>query len=203
MKIGTYVICIGLIVVNSVAMATVTKETTTAISDDSLGQFIHQNKLFSQIVVTSTHVGNKASDLVMQALSFIGLPYKFGGTNAETGFDCSGFVMSVYKNAVGLILPRQARQQAEFTEKISRADLKPGDLVFFNTRHKSYSHVGIYVGDNRFVHAPTSGSDVRIDNLNAPYWNRHFDGARKVNLDTTHLEVDNLTSTINSIALSD
>lgn len=133
-----------------------------------------------QLQQTGQAVGTKASKLVVNALGFLGVPYRRGGTSAETGFDCSGFVKSVYEETLGLVLPRIASQQAADTEHISRADLKPGDLVFFNTMRRTFSHVGIYIGDGKFVHSPKPGQEVRIESLSVAYWARRFTGARRV-----------------------
>ena len=128
----------------------------------------------------SDKVEAKASELVVNAMGFLGVPYKRGGTNGDTGFDCSGFVRSIFEQTAGLILPRSANQQAAAAEKIDRADLQPGDLVFFNTMRRAFSHVGIYVGEGNFIHAPKPGAKVRVESLSIGYWARHFDGARRV-----------------------
>lgn len=119
------------------------------------------------------------SDVINSAKRAIGTPYRSGGSN-ESGYDCSGFVLAIYKQSRGVSLPRTAEQQAAATQKISHADLKAGDLVFFNTLHRSHSHVGIYVGDNQFIHSPSSGSSVRIEDMRQTYWSKRFDGARRV-----------------------
>lgn len=120
------------------------------------------------------------SNIVISALGFIGIPYKWGGSNSETGFDCSGFVKSIYENSLGFLLPRKADQQAKATHEISKGNMIPGDLVFFNTMRKSFSHVGIYLGQGRFIHAPRAGALVRVDDIENSYWSSRFDGARRV-----------------------
>jgi cell wall-associated NlpC family hydrolase len=120
-----------------------------------------------------------SADVVSNAKRAIGTPYRSGGSS-EAGYDCSGFVMAIYKKTRGVSLPRTAEHQAGATQKISSSDLRPGDLVFFNTLHRSYSHVGIYVGDNQFIHSPSTGSRVRADDIRQDYWNKRFDGARRV-----------------------
>ena len=125
-------------------------------------------------------VGEKASELVVNAMGFLGVPYKRGGTSAETGFDCSGFVRAMYEQSIGLVLPRRANEQAAATQTIDRTDLKPGDLVFFNTMRRAFSHVGIYVGDGKFIHAPRSGAQVRVEDMREAYWQTRFNGARRV-----------------------
>jgi hypothetical protein len=123
---------------------------------------------------------SKASELVVAAMGSLGVPYRRGGNSFEGGFDCSGFVRAMVEQTVGLMLPRVAAQQAAATQKIDRTELQPGDLVFFNTLHRSFSHVGIYVGDYKFIHSPKPGAEVRIEDIRVNYWNRRFDGARRL-----------------------
>lgn len=125
-------------------------------------------------------VAGNTSALVTTAMGFIGLRYRRGGNSAETGFDCSGFVRAIYQQTAGMLLPRRADQQAASTEKIDKKELQPGDLVFFNTMRRAFSHVGIYVGDGKFIHSPRSGSEVRVEDMHQSYWQRRFDGARRV-----------------------
>lgn len=126
-------------------------------------------------------VSSKASDLVGNAMGFLGVPYKRGGNSAETGgFDCSGFVRAIYEQTLGLVLPRRADQQAATTQAIDRKDLRPGDLVFFNTMRRAFSHVGIYVGNGKFIHAPRTGAEVRVEDMGVSYWRSRFSGARRV-----------------------
>ena len=125
-------------------------------------------------------MGEKASELVMNAMGFLGVPYRRGGSSAETGFDCSGFVRAMYHQTVGLILPRRADQQAAATTTIDKSELRPGDLVFFNTMRRAFSHVGIYVGEGKFIHSPKPGAEVRVEDMSGSYWRRRFDGARRV-----------------------
>lgn len=119
-------------------------------------------------------------NLVISALGLVGIPYRWGGNTEETGFDCSGFVSALYSRSVGLLLPRKAEDQAAATKAIKNDDLQPGDLVFFNTMRRSFSHVGIYVGDGRFIHSPRAGASVRVDNMQSAYWLERFNGARRV-----------------------
>jgi cell wall-associated NlpC family hydrolase len=149
-------------------------------SPDDIGKFLADKAVLQHLQEAGQTVSTKASALVVNALSFLGVPYRRGGTSADTGFDCSGFVRTVYEDAVGLVLPRVAAQQAAHTEKVARTDLKPGDLVFFNTMRRTFSHVGIYIGDGKFVHSPKPGAEVRIENLSMAYWKRRFTGARRV-----------------------
>ena len=126
------------------------------------------------------NVGAQASDLVVNAMGYLGVPYRRGGTGIQ-GFDCSGFVQAMYENSLGLVLPHNAKAQAAATDKIDKTELQPGDLVFFNTLRRAFSHVGIYVGEGKFIHSPRSGGEVRIEDMRDSYWNKRFNGARRVN----------------------
>ncbi len=132
-------------------------------------------------------VHDRASDMVMAAMNFVGVRYRRGGTSAETGFDCSGFTRHVFEMSVGLVLPRRADEQAlaPGLVAVKREDLKPGDLVFFNTLKRTFSHVGIYIGDNRFIHSPRTGQQVRTEDMSFAYWAKRFTGARRVDLAAT------------------
>lgn len=147
---------------------------------DDMSLLLASKGLLNQIDQVRQSVTNKASDLVVNALGFLGVPYKRGGNSVETGFDCSGFVKAMYEQTVGLILPRKAEQQAAATQRIDQADLQPGDLVFFNTMRRAFSHVGIYIGEGKFIHSPKPGAEVRVENMGISYWSRRFDGARRV-----------------------
>jgi cell wall-associated NlpC family hydrolase len=118
---------------------------------------------------------------LLKALSMLGTPYKFGGNNPEKGIDCSGFVKHVYKESAGVSLPRSARDMSKQGEQVAKSELKPGDLVFFNTRKQPNSHVGIYKGDGEFVHASSSRTkEVTISRMDQKYWANRFNGARRV-----------------------
>jgi cell wall-associated NlpC family hydrolase len=127
-------------------------------------------------------VRDGTSNLIDSAMNFLGVRYKLGGRTAETGFDCSGFTRYVFENSLGRVLPHRADEQANAPElaKVDRKDLKPGDLVFFDTMRRTFSHVGIYLGDGKFIHSPRTGETVRIEDLNVSYWARHFTGGRRV-----------------------
>ncbi len=131
-------------------------------------------------------VREAASEMVISAMKFLGVPYKRGGTSAETGFDCSGFTRHVFENSLGLLLPRRADEQARAPGLVAvkRDDLKPGDLVFFNTLRQTFSHVGIYVGEGKFIHSPRAGAEVRIEDMRFAYWAKRFTGARRAEADT-------------------
>ncbi len=150
-------------------------------SGDDMDKLLADKGLMAHIERASQTVSNKASELVVNAMGFLGVPYRRGGNSADTGgFDCSGFVRAIYEQSIGLILPRKAEQQAAATQNIARDDLQPGDLVFFNTMRRAFSHVGIYVGEGKFIHSPKPGAEVRVESMSVSYWNRRFDGARRV-----------------------
>ncbi|MFM2409133.1 MAG: hypothetical protein RL358_1875 [Pseudomonadota bacterium] len=115
------------------------------------------------------------------AQSLIGTPYKYGGNSPDTGFDCSGFVGHIFRETRGQLLPRSSFSIAAQGSVLNRDELAVGDLVFFNTRRKKFSHVGIYLGNNTFIHAPSHGGRVRMDDLTQDYWRRHYNGARRIN----------------------
>ncbi|MGD9773254.1 C40 family peptidase [Diaphorobacter sp.] len=139
-----------------------------------------ERQLVAQFNDVRHSVAGRTSELISTAMGFIGVPYRRGGNSAETGFDCSGFVRAIFDQAKGLALPRRAAEQAAATEIIDKKDLQPGDLVFFNTMRRAFSHVGIYLGDGKFIHAPRSGAQVRVEDMSASYWQRRFNGARRV-----------------------
>jgi cell wall-associated NlpC family hydrolase len=149
-------------------------------SADDMQRLLADKGLVAQLNQVRQTVTDRTSELVVTAVSFLGVPYRRGGNSAETGFDCSGFVRAMYNQTVGLMLPRRAAEQAAATQPVARADLKPGDLVFFNTMRRAFSHVGIYVGEGKFIHSPRTGSEIRVEDMNGSYWQRRFDGARRV-----------------------
>ena len=120
------------------------------------------------------------NDLVIYAMSLADTPYRYGGNSADSGFDCSGFVGHVYRQTLGVSLPRTSREISRVGTPISRSDLRPGDLVFYNTLRASFSHVGIYIGNGKFVHSPKSGDRVRVEQMQMRYWQERFDGARRI-----------------------
>lgn len=120
------------------------------------------------------------TELVLRALSLLGVNYKFGGSSPDTGLDCSGLVRHVFREAAGLGLPRRAVDISKAGEVIRKDELKPGDLVFFNTLRRAFSHVGIYIGNGQFVHAPSRGGGVRVEDMSDRYWRKRFNGARRM-----------------------
>lgn len=123
---------------------------------------------------------NRASELALQAMSMIGIHYKYGGTAPESGLDCSGLVRYVFKQVWGKDLPRTSKEISQVGQNVDTQDLRPGDLVFYNTLRRSFSHVGIYLGDNKFIHAPSPGGQVRIESMELDYWKKRFNGARRI-----------------------
>lgn len=120
------------------------------------------------------------SEALLQALLSLGIEYRNGGRSPNRGFDCSGLVAYVFSEAYGIQLPHNTLAQSALGVPVSAADLEPGDLVFYNTLDRPFSHVGIYLGDNRFVHAPKTGASVRVESIRAAYWSSRFDGARRI-----------------------
>ncbi len=158
-------------------------------AEDDIGRFAAEKGLIERLdgvrqsvedSIRATSMAHRASELVVTAMGFLGVPYRRGGNHADTGFDCSGFVRAIYEQTVGLVLPRRANEQAAATERIERRELQPGDLVFFNTMRRAFSHVGIYVGEGKFIHSPRPGAQVRVEDMSVAYWNQRFDGARRV-----------------------
>lgn len=127
-------------------------------------------------------------DFALQALSHLGVPYRFGGNDPQAGFDCSGLVRFVARSVLGIDLPRTSDAMARVGSVVARDALEVGDLVFFNTRGGANSHVGIYVGDGRFVHAPSRRGQVRVEEVDAAYWRARFNGARRLLLPDTATE---------------
>lgn len=129
----------------------------------------------------ASHAPDSAmNDLTEYALSLTGTPYKYGGMSPDSGFDCSGFVGHVYKEKLGKSLPRSSHEISRVGVAQKSGNLRPGDLVFYNTLNKAYSHVGIYLGDGQFIHSPSRGKAVSIVNMSEPYWRKRYNGARRV-----------------------
>lgn len=158
---------------------------------DVVLQLLHDRGLLPPAVAENSQalvrqVRDAASDLVISAMNFLGVPYRRGGNSPDQGFDCSGFTRHIFERSLGLVLPRRADQQAHEAGllAIDRDELKPGDLVFFDTMRRAFSHVGIYVGEGKFIHSPRSGAHVRVEDMRAAYWSRRFNGARRAVVDT-------------------
>jgi NlpC/P60 family protein len=134
----------------------------------------------SRAAAAPATVWHSAKDLAIYALGLIGVDYRFGGTSPERGLDCSGLVGYVFQQVTGVTLPRTSQEISRLGKKVTLTELIPGDLVFFNTRQLQYSHVGIYLGEDRFVHAPRKGGEVEVVTLSKGYWQKRFDGARRL-----------------------
>jgi cell wall-associated NlpC family hydrolase len=153
-----------------------------ASSEDTLAGFLQERGLVAAAAAAEgvRHVRNRASDMVVSAMTFLGVPYRRGGNDAD-GFDCSGFTRHVFQNTLGLVLPRRADEQATAAglQQVPREELKPGDLVFFNTLKRTFSHVGIYIGEGKFIHSPRTGGQVRVEDMRIAYWSQRYTGARR------------------------
>jgi cell wall-associated NlpC family hydrolase len=144
----------------------------------------------AQAAVPNSFAGKireQASDMVVTAMNFLGVKYRRGGNDADVGFDCSGFTRHVFEMSVGLVLPRRVDEQAKAPGlvPVKRDELQPGDLVFFNTLKRTFSHVGIYVGNGKFIHSPRPGGEVRVEDMGFAYWKKRFTGARRAELPET------------------
>lgn len=125
-------------------------------------------------------VTDKSDELINRAMEVIGVRYRWDAELPQSGLDGSSFVGYVFKDKLGFLLPRKSTQMSRVGKPINRDELQPGDLVFFNTMRLTFSHVGIYVGDNKFIHSPSKGTSVRVDDLGSLYWDKRFDGARRL-----------------------
>jgi cell wall-associated NlpC family hydrolase len=135
-------------------------------------------KTFASTVTTA--VVDKTEILINNAMQLIGVRYRWGGNTPQSGLDCSGFVRYVFNDTFGFLLPRKSAQMSKVGLQIGKDELQPGDLVFFNTMRHAFSHVGIYVGDNKFIHAPSKGKAIRVDDMTKVYWEKRYNGARRV-----------------------
>lgn len=150
---------------------------------DAVSRFLADKGLLGSVALqVRDKAADMASDLVISAMDFLGVRYQSGGQSRDGGFDCSGFTRHVFERSLGMILPRRAAEQANMPGllAVSESELKPGDLVFFNTLRHTFSHVGIYIGENKFIHSPRTGGQVRIEDMGQRYWQQRFDGARRV-----------------------
>jgi len=123
-------------------------------------------------------VGNE--DISTSAVGLVGVPYRYGGNNPSGGFDCSGLIAYVYNKSANIKLPRTIQEMSNRGQSVDSGPPAPGDLVFFNTTGTKYSHAGIYVGQGRFVHAPSAGGTVRLEYITTPYWAARFTEARRL-----------------------
>jgi cell wall-associated NlpC family hydrolase len=165
----------GATVVDAIASPRAAKTEPAADSDESSDSIVLDDPIATQAVAVS----DPRQDLTDFAMQFVDVRYRRGGRAPSTGFDCSGFVHYVFSQVLGIDLPQNSVGQYEVGKQVARTDMKTGDLVFFKIRGKRISHVGIYLGEGRFIHSPTTGERVRVDNLSAQYWAHHFAGARR------------------------
>lgn len=156
--------------------------TTSAWSDELPANLSQSADLIeSTLAAPAPVIDPNAWSLVQNALGWLGAPYRRGGKSAERGFDCSGFVGAVYAKTFGLVLPPSALSISKVGEPISFAELKIGDLIFFNTLRRPFSHVGIYLGEGRFIHACSTGKQIKVDTLDQ-YYTKRLNGFRRINL---------------------
>ncbi|MEN5165333.1 C40 family peptidase [Achromobacter kerstersii] len=150
-----------------------------ATADDPIGMLVVQK--FKRERQRQAQSGvNSDNAMVSEALNYLGIRYRFGGSTPDTGFDCSGLVAYSAERSLGLKLPRNAAEIAQQGVSVAKNELKAGDLVFFNTMGRRYSHVGIYLGDDRFVHSPSAGGVVRVESMTMAYWTKRYNGARRL-----------------------
>jgi len=155
---------------------------------DPLGAYLANRGLTDRTFsYARDELGRGTHSMAGEALNLLGVKYTFGGEDPSSGFDCSGLVGYVAEQSLGLKLPRSSAELASMGSSVARDELKQGDLVFFNTRGARFSHVGIYIGDNKFVHAPRTGAVVRIEDMRIGYWQQRFNGARRLDVDSTHI----------------
>lgn len=161
-----------------VALFTLDENGNAESNNESINEINNESR--NDLIETSASWQTKTQEVLMKAFSLTGIKYTWGGKTPETGFDCSGFVRYVFRNAVNLTLPPTARAISQIGKRVKKDDLQPGDLVFFNTLKTAFSHVGIYIGDNKFIHAPRTGSTVQIENMQASYWASRFNGGQRL-----------------------
>jgi cell wall-associated NlpC family hydrolase len=182
----------------SMATASPARAEPDAPAGEAVLQLLHDKGLVpkpaepkAEPVALVQQMRDKASDLVLSAMDFLGVRYRRGGTSAEQGFDCSGFTRYVFEHSLGRVLPRRADQQAKEAGlvDVKKDELRPGDLVFFNTMRRAFSHVGIYIGEGKFIHAPRAGGEVRIEDMSQSYWVKRFNGARRADIPVPQVSV--------------
>lgn len=164
---------------------------TLGAATDPVSKFLQERGLLPQVQGEPSRmmeqVRDAASGLVVSAMNFLGVRYTRGGNSVESGFDCSGFTRHIFEMSVGMVLPHRADEQARMSNllTVKREELKPGDLVFFNTMKRTFSHVGIYVGEGKFIHSPRVGGAVRVEDMREAYWDKRFTGARRADLNAS------------------
>ena len=142
---------------------------------------VHSIPSAPAVPVRASRSSDSADELIGSAMGLLGVAYRYGGTSASTGFDCSGFMQHIFRRSMGLNLPRTSAEQAKMGVGVSRGELQPGDMVFFRTMGRGrISHVGLYIGNDRFIHAPRTGKRIEITSLSNKYWNTKYAFARRV-----------------------
>jgi cell wall-associated NlpC family hydrolase len=149
---------------------------------DPLGAYLSSNQFSGYSSSQYPNATLSTRGLASTALNFLGTKYKYGGETPYTGFDCSGLVAYAVEKSLGLKLPRTSAEIAQEGKSIKQSELKKGDLVFFNTLGRRFSHVGIYLGNKQFVHAPRAGAVVRVENMDISYWKKRYNGARRLDV---------------------
>ena len=171
----TAFIIVLLIAIAKASYAQESTNSTSSYSRDLLNR-VTEN---TQTVISST--SDNIASLIDTGLGFLGIRYRKGGNGPESGgFDCSGLVKKVFGSSLGLSLPRTAAEMAKAGDKVSKQELMPGDLVFFNTLNRAFSHVGIYLGNSQFLHSPSTGGVVRVESMDVNYWHKRFNGGRRL-----------------------
>ena len=178
----------GCLAVSSTARADVIQDflqqrTNQVISsgEDGLQKLLRTRATTSEVIAGAARLSrNEADQLISSAMGLIGVAYRFGGTSPTSGMDCSGFMQYVFRKTLQVNLPRTAAEQAHIGSQVSRSSLQPGDMVFFNTAGQRISHVGMYIGNNRFIHAPRTGKSIEITSMSNKYWSSKYVTARRV-----------------------
>nr|WP_261788642.1 C40 family peptidase [Kingella denitrificans] len=156
-------------------------ENTARSNDDEIGQIARQSSVTASPspAVSSSAGRGDVDDLIGSAMGFLGVAYRFGGAS-PSGFDCSGFMQYIFRKAFAVNLPRTSAEQANVGVAVNRSQLQPGDMVFFRTAGSRISHVGMYIGNDRFIHAPRTGKRIEITSLSNRYWSARYATARRV-----------------------
>ena len=181
-------LALGLTVCASAFAADATAPDTSAATNSAADAVVPKESMFQAGRAYISRVSDRLADtvtgkseeLINRAMEVIGVRYRWDTELPQSGLDGSSFVGYVFKDKLGFLLPRKSTQMSRVGKPITREELQPGDLVFFNTMRLTFSHVGIYVGDNKFIHSPSKGTNVRVDDLGSLYWDKRFDGARRL-----------------------
>ena len=181
-------LALGLTVCASAFAADATAPDTSAATNSAADAVVPKESMFQAGRAYISRVSDRLADtvtgkseeLINRAMEVIGVRYRWDAELPQSGLDGSSFVGYVFKDKLGFLLPRKSTQMSRVGKPIGRDELQPGDLVFFNTMRLTFSHVGIYVGDNKFIHSPSKGTTVRVDDLGSMYWDKRFDGARRL-----------------------